>query len=166
MTSPDESKTHRLIATRKEFHAALHEVLGEAASQGCRELLICDADFADWPLGERAVIELLTQWAGAKRRFTMLAQHYDAVVARHSRFVQWRRTWSHLIDCRSLEELDADDWPTVLLARDLACVRLLNRVHLRGVVSHDSADLLLAAESIDAVLQRSAEAFPATTLGI
>ena len=31
--------------------------LADAARAGCRELWLCDADFADWPLGERAVIE-------------------------------------------------------------------------------------------------------------
>lgn len=156
----------RLITRRSEFHAALLETLGEAARAGCRELVFSDADFGDWPLGERAFVELLTQWAGPQRRFTMLAQHYDAVTARHARFVQWRRAWSHLIQCRSLEELDADDWPTAMLVPNLACVRLVNRVHLRGVVSHEGADLLSTAEAIDAVLQRSAEAFPATTLGL
>ena len=63
-----------LISTRGEFHAALRLAFTEAASVGCRELWLCDADFADWPLGERVVIEHLAQWAASRRRLTLLAR--------------------------------------------------------------------------------------------
>lgn len=156
----------RPLAGRSEFQAALRETLSRAAAAGSRRLVFSDADFADWPLGERGVVETLTQWAASHRLLTMVAQRYDAVTVRHARFVQWRRQWSHLIECRAFEELDAGDWPCALLVPELACVRLHDRVRFRGIVTDDPADLLQADEAIDAVLQRSVEAFPASTLGL
>ena len=50
-----------------------------------------------WPLGERSVIESLTRWAGAQRRLTLLALHYDEVSRRHARWAQWRRQWAHVV---------------------------------------------------------------------
>lgn len=157
---------YRLFEGRGAFHDALRETLQAAAVQGCRELVFSDADFADWPIGERAVVDLLTQWAGSHRSLTLVAIHYDAVLARHARFVQWRRQWSHVVHAHAFDEIEAGDWPTVLLASDLRCVRLFDRVRYRGAISGAAADLLAARESVDAILQRSVDAFPATTLGL
>ena len=56
--------------------------------------------------------------------------------------------------------------PTILLAPGLLSVRLFDRLHYRGVASRETADAVQWREAIDAVLQRSEEAFPATTLGL
>ncbi len=160
----DPSRT--LITTRSAFHDALRSAVGEVADRGCLELWLVDTDFADWPLGERAVIENLTRWAQSHRRLTLIAQNFDEVVRRHPRFVEWRRQWSHVVHCRTNTELEAGQMPTLLLAPGVVLVRLSDAVHWRGVRSSDPADLILARETIDAVLQRSAEAFPATTLGL
>lgn len=162
----NDNTESRIVVGRKDFHAALRETLAQAVQAGSRELVFSDADFADWPLGDRDFVEMLDQWAATRRSYTMLARHYDAVTARHARFVQWRRQWSHLIQCRACAEIDADDWPAALLVPGLACVRLHDRVRVRAVVSSEPADLVQAAEAIDAVLQRSVEAFPASTLGL
>ena len=58
---------------------------------GCRELWLCDNDFADWPIGERAVIESLSQWAGSHRRLTLIASTFDEVARRHARWNEWRK---------------------------------------------------------------------------
>ena len=156
----------RIIGTRLEFHEALREAFAEAARVGCRELWLSDEDFADWPLGERGVVELLTQWAQPHRRLFVVARHYDEVVRHHARWVQWRMQWSHVVECRALEEAQAGEIPCMLLATDLVCVRLLDTVHHRGRVSHDREDSIRSLELIDAVLQRSVLAFPSTTLGL
>jgi hypothetical protein len=48
-----------------------------------REIILSDADFHDWPLGERAVIESLQEWARGGRRLTFLACNYNEVIRRH-----------------------------------------------------------------------------------
>lgn len=155
-----------LITSRSEFHAALRSALAEAASVGCRELWLCDADFADWPLGERAVVDSLAQWAGSHRSLTLIARSFDEVARRHARWIEWRRQWSHVVHCRANAELEAGQMPSVLLAAGLSCVYLVDPVHHRGRFSHDAADGIRCREMIDAVLQRSEEAFPVTTTGL
>lgn len=155
-----------LVASRNEFHAALRAALAEAAARGCRELWLCDDDFADWPLGERAVVESLAQWAGSHRRMTLVARSFDEFARRHPRWIEWRRTWSHIVHCRTNNELESGRMPCMLLAADLLVVSLAERTLRRGRVSHAASDLVHAHEAVDAVLQRSEEAFPATTTGL
>ncbi|MDH5540686.1 MAG: hypothetical protein OEY03_14895 [Rhizobacter sp.] len=157
---------HTLIDSRGEFHDALRGAFAEAASQGCREIWICDSDFADWPLSEVALIESLTLWAKAHRKLTVLARSFDEIARHHARWVAWRRTWSHIVECRSNNELEAGQMPTILLAPGLVTVRLVDPVRFRGSVSRSPADAVQARELIDAVLQRSEEAFPVTSLGL
>jgi hypothetical protein len=76
--------THRVTTTRGEFLDAIRNAFADAASEGCRELWICDLDFADWPLSERPVIESLTRWAYAHRKLTVLATTYEE-------FPRWNR---------------------------------------------------------------------------
>lgn len=161
-----ESGNHTLIDGRGAFHAALRSAFAEIAQHGCRELWLCDNDFADWPLGERAVVEQLTQWAASSRKLVLVARHFDDVSRRHARWIEWRRQWSHIVSCRSNAEVENDGFPTVLLATGLVSVRLSDVVHHRGRISHERADDVRCKELIDAVLQRSEEAFPATTTGL
>jgi len=155
-----------LITTRAEFHAAVRAAFAEAAQKGCREIWLCDVDFADWPLGERAVVEHLTQWAESHRRLTLLAQSFDEVPRRHARWVEWRRTWSHVVQCRTNPELEAGQMPTLMLTEGLASIRMVDPIHYRGRLSHDVAEALHCRETIDAVLQRSIETFPVSTTGL
>lgn len=157
---------NRIITSRSDFVQALRDGFALAAAQGCRELLLSDPDFADWPLGEPAVLDHLTRWAFAHRKLTMLGRHFDEVSRRHARFVSWRRQWSHVIECRSPDGDDEHEVPTVLLAPGLVTLRLLNPIQYRASWSVDEGDAVRAREHLDALLQRSVEAFPATTLGL
>ena len=161
-----EQAPNNVISGRIEFHTAVREALAEAAAEGWQELWLCDANFADWPLGEASVIDSLTQWAQGPHRLTLLALNYEEVSRRHARWVQWRRNWSHSVTCREIQELQADDVPSMLLAPGVLTLRLMDRVHHRGLVSREPADALHARELIDAISQRSVEAFPVTTLGL
>lgn len=154
------------IESRNEFHAALRSAFAEAADAGCREILLCGDDFADWPLGERGVVEQLTRWAASHRSLVVVARHFDEVARRHARWVEWRRTWSHIVQCRANNELEAEQMPVMLLAPGAASVRLVDPVRCRGSVSRRPADAIVWRESIDAVLQRSEESFPPTLLGL
>jgi hypothetical protein len=160
------SGSDSLITSRSEFHAALRSALAEAAAVGCRELWLCDNDFADWPLGQRQVVDSFAQWAGSHRRLTLIASSFDEVARRHARWNEWRRQWSHIVHCRSNTELESGQMPSVLLASELLSLNLVDPVHYRGRFSHQAADGVRCRELIDAVLQRSAEAYPVTTAGL
>ena len=157
---------YRPIATRVEFHDALREAFGEIAQAGSREVWLCDEDFADWPLNERAVIELLTYWAQSHRKLTVIARHFDEMVRRHPRWVEWRRQWSHIVECRAFEDAETGQIPTALLATERVAVRLVDPARHRGAISRDAADLVRLRELVDAVSQRSVETFPPTILGL
>lgn len=158
--------TDSLITNRAEFHAALRQAFAEAATAGSRELWLADNDFADWPLGERDVIECLSEWVASSRRLTLLANSFDELARCHPRWVAWRRQWAHVVNCRANTELEADAMPTLLIASGTTSVRLSDPVHYRGRVSHDRAEELRCKELFDAVSQRSEEAFPATSTGL
>ena len=163
MTTPP---THRMLHARSDYHEALRAAFDQVAAEGCRELFLCDPDFADWPLGEVAVLEALTRWAMSHRKLTVLALGYDEIVRRHPRWVAWRRQWSHVVDCRAIEELEPEKMPTMFLAPGLVTVRLFDARNYRASVSTEPADAIRAREDLDAVLQRSIDAFPASTLGL
>jgi hypothetical protein len=158
--------THRATNNRGDFLDAIRSAFADVAAQGCREMWISDIDFADWPLSEQPVIESLTRWAYAHRKLIVLATTFDEFPRRHARFVEWRRQWSHVVECRITDESEAADVPTLLLAPGVVTVRLLDRVHYRASVSLEEADAVYCRELIDAISQRSNEAFPATTLGL
>ena len=158
--------TRRLITSRSEFHEALRQSFTDIAALGCRELLLSDADFTDWPLSDAIVLNSLTQWAAAHRKLTLLAPQFDDLARRHGRWVEWRRRWAHVVECRANTEVEADKVPTMLLAPGLLMVRLVDRLRYRGSVSTAASDLVLGREQLDALLQRSEETFPATTLGL
>ncbi len=160
------SSDYRLITTHIEFHDALREAFAEIAQQGCREVWLCDADFAGWPLDEPGVIELLTRWALPHRKLTLIARDFDEFARRHPRWTEWRRTWSHVVDCRVLDEADAVQPPVILLAPGVITLRLVDPIHPRGSLSREPADMLRNRELVDAVSQRSTEGFPATILGL
>lgn len=161
-----EHPKHETIDSRSGFQAALRGAFEAAATQGCREIWCVDRNFADWPLGERDVVDWLTQWAAAHRRLVLLAAHFDDVPRRHARWVQWRRQWAHVVTCRQVHEDDAKDMPCLLLAPGLVAVRLHSTEHYRGGVSREAAEWTRLRELVDDLDQRGNDSFPATTLGL
>jgi len=157
---------HQVLATRGACREAIRATLAEAARAGCRELFLCDVDYADWPLGERAVIDSLTRWAYGHRRLTLFAVGFEALSQRHPRWLQWRRRWSHVVECRALEETEPGRVPSLLLAPGVATLRIFDTVHWRGSLSLAEADAIRCRETVDALMQRSVESFPATALGL
>lgn len=155
-----------IITSRSEFQDALRHAFAQAADQGCRELFIADPDFAEWPLGERAVVESLTRWAYAHRKLVVLAETFDQFHKRHTRWVDWRRQWAHVVECRQVAEDDVGLLKGLFLAPGVTTLRVIDPEHYRASVSDDPADATRARDQLDALLQRSEEAFPATTLGL
>jgi hypothetical protein len=160
------STSRAAISSRRDFHEALRGAFEEAAQRGYRELWLSDPDFSDWPLGERSVVESLQAWVGSRRRLVLAATNFDALVRQHARWLAWRQPWSHVVQCCTNSELEAGDMPTLLLAPEMLCVQLVDRVHHRGAISREPPDLVRCQQLFDAVLQRSEPAFPVTTAGL
>ena len=154
------------IASRADFHDAVRNALAMAAEQGASEIFLVDPHFDDWPLNERGVVESLGRWALSRRRIVVFAHDFDEMARRAPRFAAWRCQWSHIVQCRSDPELEEAQVPTLLFVPGMLGVRLLDRVRYRGTVSGRPADHVECREAIDALLQRSVEAFPPTTLGL
>jgi hypothetical protein len=154
------------IASRGDFHDAIRNGLALAAEHGASEIHLVDPNFDDWPLNERGVVESLGRWALSRRKLVVFAHNFDELARRAPRFAEWRRQWSHIVQCRTDPELEANQVPTLLFVPGQVAVRLLDRVRHRGTASGRPADHVECRESIDALLQRSVEAFPPTTLGL
>jgi len=154
------------IGSRAEFLDAVRSALARAEEHGAREIVLVDPDFADWPLNERAVIDSLARWIDSSRRLVVIAHAFDEIARRQLRFVEWRRQWAHVVQCRNDPELEAEQLPTLLLVPGDVCVRVVDRIRYRGTVSNRPVDLTESREAVDALLQRSVEAFPVTTLGL
>ncbi len=151
---------------REDFRQLVRAALACAAQEGWPELVLSDADFHDWPLGESAVIDSLNAWARAGRRLTLLARSYDEVVRRHARFVRWRGTWDHIITCRRSPSADPADFPSALWSPAWVLQRL-DPERCNGVAGQEPERRVLLRESLDEwLLRRSSPGFPASTLGL
>lgn len=159
------------FAGRAEFQGLVAESLGWVAAQGCREVHVWDASFADWPLSDAKVLTALTEWARHGRQLHLLALQYDDVARRHPRFVRWRRDHGHCITARAVDpDVRLEEAPESLLmavgAAGPLSLRLFDRHLWRGEISFDAEQRLRGREWFDALAQRSSEAFAPTTLGL
>lgn len=150
---------------RMAFQQAVRDAFATAATEGWREIVVVDASFEDWPLGERAVAQSLSDWSRNGRRFLMLARHYDELPRRHARFVTWRRTWSHIIECWQCPSADALDFPGWVLSTGWVMQRV-DPVRSVCVAGHEPERRLALRETLDEWLRKSSPGFPATTLGL
>ncbi|MEZ0307668.1 MAG: hypothetical protein ACAH21_07060 [Ramlibacter sp.] len=150
---------------RTQFQQMIRDALACAAREGWRELILCDADFGDWPLGERAVAESLQSWSKTGRKCVLLAKRYDEVMLRHARFVTWRRTWSHIIDARGCSSADPLELPSAIWSPAWVMQRL-DPVRCNGYSGTEPDRRVLLRENINEWLQRSSPAFPAQRLGL
>lgn len=150
---------------REAFVQTLRDALACAAREGWRELVISDANFEDWPLHERAVVDALHAWARPGRRFTMLATRYESVQRRQPRFASWRQTWGHLIECRLCRQADPLDFPSALWSP----VWVLQRHDIERcvfVTDVDAARRVNLRQILDESIRNSSPGFPASVLGL
>ena len=99
MIEPGDDKTpalQRPIESRADFVAAVHDTVSLALAGATRRMVWVDADFAEWPLNEPALLQALTNWVRLpQRQLVLLAADYDDLRRRHARFTAWVRLWSH-----------------------------------------------------------------------
>jgi hypothetical protein len=150
---------------RDAFLQLVRAAFVRAAHEGWSEIILSDATFADWPLHERAVSESLHAWSSSGRRFTLLATRYDEVIRHHARFVAWRKTWGHIIDCRVCRVATHADFPSAIWTRDWFMHRL-DTQHSNGICSDDRERGRQLKEILDEKIRDSSPGFPASTLGL
>jgi hypothetical protein len=153
------------FAGRKAFQQLVREALACAAREGWREMILSDANFEDWPLGERAVAQSLEEWSATGRQCTLLARRYDDVVRRHARFVTWRKTWSHIIEARACASADPLELPSAIWSPGWVLQRLDHK-SCSGVTGNEPERRLLLRDSLQEWLKKSSPSFPASTLGL
>jgi hypothetical protein len=153
------------FAGPESFRDLVRAALAAAQEQGWNELILCDPDFADWPLGEKAVAESLAAWSKTGRKCILLARTWDETMRRHARFVNWRRTWSHIIEARACRSADPLDFPSAIWTPAWVLERR-DVMHSRGWTGPEPDRRLLLREKISEWLGKSSPGFAAHTTGL
>jgi hypothetical protein len=164
-TADPQPLPSRRFEGREDFRQLVRDAFATAAREGWREIILSDADFADWPLGERVVAESLQAWSRGGRKCVLLARKWDTVLREHARFVAWRKTWGHIIEARVCPSADALELPSAIWSPGWALQRL-DPERCRGWCGADAEHRLLLRESLNEWLQKSGPGFPASTLGL
>jgi hypothetical protein len=156
-----------VIASAAGWSDAVRWAFDGALTTRARRIWCYDADYADWPLDDTKLIDTLARWLRLpQRRLTLLAERWDTAPRRHPRFASWRRDWSHAIDTLAVPTDLLPSWPAAWVDDQRTVLRLLDRLHWRGLVSRDASAAALLRQEIDALAQRSAPDFPVTSLGL
>ncbi|AMM23296.1 hypothetical protein [Variovorax sp. PAMC 28711] len=149
----------------KAFDTNLRIALAAAAHHNWREIVLSDPAFTDWPLGERATLEALQAWSRSGRSFILLAQRFDVFERGHARFVQWRQTWSHIVECRVCNAAGAPPVPSAIWTPSWFMHRV-DPERGRGVCGRDPERRAALRERIDECIRQGRPGFPASTLGL
>lgn len=153
------------IEGRTAFEEAVRVSMEVAAREGWKSLCWMDADFSDWPLGERRMEKALQDWSRTGRQMVILARSYDKLASQHHRFVIWRRQWAHIIECWQCPQADANEFPSGIFTDTWA----LQRVDRERGVCHAGGDahrILALGELRNLWLTKSTRGFPANVLGL
>ncbi len=150
---------------RVEFQNLVRSTFEIAARDGWREIIISDSTFFDWPLGERAVAESLNEWSHSSRKITILARRYDDLIRRHARFVTWRKTWAHIIECRACPSVEEMSFPSAIWSNAWS-LRRLDLERSTGVCGDQPDRRQALKEVLDEHLRISSPSFPSSTLGL
>ncbi len=150
---------------REAFEQQVRDALSHAARDGWQEIILSDATFEDWPLRERSVLESLQAWSAAGRRMIMLATRYDEVMRNQARFVSWRKTWGHIIDCRVCRTGAPGDFPSAIWSRAWFMHRVDPQRSI-GVSGDNRERLVQLREVLEEKIRNSAPGFATSTLGL
>ena len=153
------------LTGRVAFIDAVRQVASASASQGWSRILLSDPDFADWPLGEREVIEGLNAWAQRGRTMRLMAREFSTLRQMHPRFVQWRTTWGHLIEVHAVPEAGDHELPSVIWTPNWTMERL-DPVRSVVVASRSAERRVALQERLEAWWHRGRPSFSASTLGL
>ncbi len=150
---------------RNDFRQLVRDALAAAAREGWKEIILADATFEDWPLGERAVMDSLSAWSSSGRKCTLLAQRYDEVVRGQARFVAWRARWSHIITAVACPTAEPLDMPSAIWSPGWVMERRdLDRSN--GYCGGEPDRRVQVRERLQEWLLKATPAFPSSTLGL
>ncbi|MDO9569959.1 MAG: hypothetical protein Q7J58_11330 [Hydrogenophaga sp.] len=150
---------------RPLFADLVRQSLATAAAEGWPRLVLCDPDFSDWPLGERAVVASLQAWARRGRVLQMLGRDFGPLRLQHPRFVQWRVAWAHVIEVRACNSASADEWPSAIWSPAWTLERI-DATHGVMVASREARDHVALAERLDHWWQKGSPSLPPSILGL
>ena len=95
----------------------------------------------------------------------MLAGRYDEIVNRHGRFVIWRKTWDHLIECHQSRASEPGATPSAIWGRS-AMLQRNDVERCVGIQSDDPGRRLRLRQELQEWLAQGMPAFAASTLGL
>jgi hypothetical protein len=150
---------------RQLFADLVRQALATAAQQAWPQLVLSDADFSDWPLGERAVIESLQVWAFRGREIRFLARDFAPLRLAHPRLVTWRTAWAHKVQAHALASASGNELPSAIWSPEWTLERL-DPVRSTLVASTDPRRRTDLRERLDACWHKGAPSFAASTLGL
>jgi hypothetical protein len=167
----DEERLHEpplptgRFESRHLFVDLVRQALNCAAREGWPLVVLSDPDFADWPLGEREVVEALQHWAVRGRQLKFLAREFSTLRQMHPRLVQWRTTWSHLVEAHACPGAAGSELPSAIWSAHWTMERLDPQ---RGtlVASVDATRKIALKERLDSSWHKGTPSFAATTLGL
>lgn len=150
---------------RQVFVDLVRQALACAARERWAHIVLSDPDFADWPLGERAVVDSLQAWAGRGRHIRFMARDFGRLRESHPRLVHWRTTWAHLVEAHACRGLSGGDVPSAIWSPGWTMERLdIDRCTL--VASAEPERRTQLHERLQACWQQGSPSFAATTLGL
>lgn len=153
------------FAGREAFQQLVRDALACAARDGWHDIILSDATFEEWPLRERAVVDSLQAWSKTGRRLTLLATRFDGIERNQPRFAAWRKTWSHIIECRQCRQADPLDFPSAIWSRSWVMQRM-NLALCAGASGAQADRRVQLRETLDERIRNSSPGFPASTLGL
>ena len=162
---PEQALPVGRFAGREVFQQLVRDTLAVAAVEGWKEIILADASFDDWPLRERAVVESLNAWSKSGRRLTMLAVRFENLMRDQPRFVTWRKTWGHIIECRQCRNEDPLVFPSAIWGQSWVMQRL-DLTRSTGVSGTEPDRRVNLRELLDEKIRGSSPGFPASTLGL
>ena len=147
------------------FSQLIRDALACAASEGWPQMIWSDANFEDWPLREKAVIDSLYAWAKKGRQLTLLAHSYESVLRYQPRMVTWRKTWGHIVECRVCKQVEVEKFPSALWSP----VWVMERRDLgtcKGMAGFEAQRRVQLKEVLTECQRHSAPGFPSSVLGL
>lgn len=150
---------------REAFAELVRQVVQTLAVTHWSPIIFSDADFADWPLGERSVIEALHGWAGRGRQIRWMAHDFGPLRQLHPRLVQWRTTWSHIVEARACPDTGSPALPSAIWTPQW-CMERVDPERCVMVAGTDGPRRLALQERLQACWGAGVSSFPATVLGL
>ncbi|MBK7656477.1 MAG: hypothetical protein KA207_15010 [Burkholderiaceae bacterium] len=151
------------------FQQHVRDVLALAVLQQWSVIVLSDPDFADWPLGEHAVVKCLNDWSRSGRSITLLASSYEFVQSHHARLIDWRRRWDHIVTCRKFGNRNAaggtSTVPSVVWTPDWVVHRKVIET-CAGQCTQSALRRAELRESLNNCLKQSSPGLAASVLGL